>query len=75
MSPKKFDKITVDYPDFDSISDFSKTVRENTGLFGVPTVFEISVFASFLWLICQMNACHGKSRRRQREKERKEKVL
>ena len=45
--PKKFDKITsvdsdmmlIDDPDLDGISDFSKTIRENTELFGVPTVF------------------------------------
>ena len=49
--PKEFDKITsvdgdttlINDPDHDSISDFSKTTRENTGLFGVPTVFETSV--------------------------------
>ena len=29
-------------PDHDSISDFSKTTRESTGLFGVSTVFEAS---------------------------------
>ena len=41
--PKEFDKITVDDPDLDSISDFLKTTCENTGLFGVATVFAISV--------------------------------
>ena len=40
---KEFDKITVDDPDLDNISDCSKTTRENTELLGVPTVFEISV--------------------------------
>ena len=33
----------TDDPDLDEISDFSKTIRENTELFGLPTVFEISV--------------------------------
>ena len=49
--PKEFDKTTsvdgdmtpINDPDHDSISDFSKTTRENTGLFNVPTVFETSV--------------------------------
>ena len=49
--PKKFDKMTsvdnytmlVDDPDLDEISNFSKNTRENTGLFGVPTLFESSV--------------------------------
>ena len=43
--PKEFDKITsvdgdttpINDPNYDSISDFSKTTRECTGLFGVPT--------------------------------------
>ena len=37
------DTTTINDPDHDSISDFSKTTRENTGLFGVPIVFETSV--------------------------------
>ena len=49
--PKEFDKITsvdgdttpINDPNHDSISDFSKITRENTGLFGVPTMFETSV--------------------------------
>ena len=49
--PKKFDNITsvdndtmlIDDPDLDAISDFSKTTHENTGLFGVLTMFESSV--------------------------------
>ena len=49
--PDEFDKITVvnndtmlmDDPDLDEISDFSKNSRENTGEFGVPTMFETSV--------------------------------
>ena len=49
--PRTGDKITsvdddtmlINDPNLDSISDFSKTTRENTGLFGVPTVFEGSV--------------------------------
>ena len=42
MSPKEFDKVTVDDPDLD-ISDFSKLTGENTGQFGVSAVFEFSV--------------------------------
>ena len=49
--PKKFVKITsvdsdtvlIDDPDVNQISDFSKNTRENTGLFGVLTMFESSV--------------------------------
>ena len=49
--PKKFDKITsvdsdtmlIDDPDFNEISDFSKNTHENTGLFGVLSMFESSV--------------------------------
>ena len=49
--PKEFDKITspdgyttpINDPNYDNISDFSKTTRENIGLFGVPTVLESSV--------------------------------
>ena len=48
--PKKFDKITsvdndtmlIDDPDLDEISDFSKNTHENTGQFGVLTMFESS---------------------------------
>ena len=49
--PKQFDKITfvdndtmlIDDPDLDEISDFSKNTRDNTGMFGVPSMFETSV--------------------------------
>ena len=49
--PKGFDKVTsldgdmtpINDPNRDNISEFSKTTRESTGLFGVPTVFEASV--------------------------------
>ena len=49
--PKEFDKTTsvdgdttpINDPNHDSVSDLSKTTRENTGLFGVPTVCENSV--------------------------------
>ena len=37
------DTTTINDPDHDSISDLSKTTRENPGLFGVPIVFETSV--------------------------------
>ena len=32
-----------DHPDLDEISDFSKRIHENTGLFGVLTMFKSSV--------------------------------
>ena len=49
--PKEFDKITsvdgdttpINDPNHNSISDFSKTTRENIGLFRVPTMFETFV--------------------------------
>ena len=49
--PKEFEKITsgdgdttpIHDPKYDNISDFSKITRENTGLFGVSTVWEASV--------------------------------
>ena len=49
--PKEFDKITsadgdttpINHPNYDNISDFSKITSENTGLFGVLTMFESSV--------------------------------
>ena len=49
--PKKFDKSTsvdndtmlIDDSDLNEISDFSKNARENSGLFGVLTMFESSV--------------------------------
>ena len=49
--PKQFDKITsadgdttpISDPNYDNISDFSKITRENTGLFGVPTVLEACI--------------------------------
>ena len=55
--PKEFDKITsvdgdttpINDPNYDGISDFSKITRENTGLFGVPTMFETSVSHVFSW--------------------------
>ena len=51
--PKQPDKTTsvdgdttpINDPDQDSISDFLKTTRENTGLFGVPSVQIIVLFA------------------------------
>ena len=78
---KEFDKITsadgdttpFNDPNYDNISDFSKITRENTGLFGVSTMFEASV----------SHVSHGESRDSmhqetvagQREREKKEKVL
>ena len=49
--PKEFDKITsvdsdtmlIEDPDLHEISDLSKNTHENTGLFGVLTMFESSV--------------------------------
>ena len=37
------DTMLIDDPDFDEISYFSKNTHENTGLFGVLTMFESSV--------------------------------
>ena len=56
------DTTPINDPDHDSISDFSKTARENTGLFGVPTVFETSVL-----LVCQSMPCETVARQRERE--------
>ena len=58
--PKEFDKITsadgdttsINDPNYDNISDFSKITRENTGLFGVSTMLEASV----------SNVSHGESK-------------
>ena len=84
--PKKFDKITsvdndtmrIDDPDLDEISVFSKTFHENTGLFGVLTMFQSSVSYVFhVILIFRERAkkvCLGKPCA-DREKERREKVL
>ena len=55
--PKQRDKTTsvdgdttpINDPDHDSISDFSKTHSENTGLFGVPTVLKTLCFARVSW--------------------------
>ena len=49
--PKEFDKITsadgdttpINDPNYDNISDISKIILENTGLFGVSTMSEASV--------------------------------
>ena len=51
FEPKEFEKTTsadgdttpINDPNHDSVSDKSRTTRENTGLFGVPTVCETSV--------------------------------
>ena len=48
FQPKEFDKVTsvdgdatpINDPNYDTISEFSKTTRENTGLFGVSTMSE-----------------------------------
>ena len=78
--PKEFDKIasadgdttSINGPNDDNISDFSKITRENTGLFGVSTRLEASV----------SNVSHGESKdsmhrgtvagQRKREKEERE---
>ena len=85
--PKKFDKITsvdsdtmlIDDPDFNEISDFSKNTHQNTGLFGVLTMFESSVshvFHDDFALQIAKKACIGKPIARQRETEReRENVL
>ena len=72
----EFDKITsadgdttpVNDPNYDNISDFSKITRDNTGSFGVSTMLEASV----------SHVSHGESKdsmHRDREREKKEKVL
>ena len=83
--PKQLDKTTPadgttpsNDPDRDSISDFSKTTRENTGLFGVPTVFGTSVsHVSHGDFALQRESWARMPREtvaRQREKQRREKV-
>ena len=48
--PKEFDKITVDDPALENISEFSRVTQESTGLTSITTMCgPISVFASFLW--------------------------
>ena len=79
--PKEFDNITsvdsdtmlIDDPDLDEISDFSKIIHENTGLFGGLTIFLILCFARFSWWLCSSNRRQtehaiGKPIARQREK-------
>ena len=87
MSPKQLDKVTsvdgdttpINDPDHDSISDFPKNTHENTGLFGVPTVFEASVSQVPHGGFALQRECKESMPRktvaRQRERERKEKVL
>ena len=85
--PKKFVKITsvdsdtvlIDDPDVYQISDFSKNTRENTGLFGVLTMFESSVsHVSQSYFCIQVESKESMHREtdcwteRKREKERKE---
>ena len=43
MVPADGDATSINDPDLDLISDFSRTTHENTGWFGVPTVSETSV--------------------------------
>ena len=85
--PKEFDKITsadgdttpISDPDHDSISDLSKITHENTGLFGVPAVFETCVsHVSHGNVALQRGSQESMPREtvaRQREREKKEKVL
>ena len=86
---KEFDKTTsvdgdttpINDPNHDGISDFSKTTRENTGLFGVPTVFETSVsHVSHGNFVFQRESKENTpretiAREREKKKERREKVL
>ena len=79
--PKEFDKITsedgdttpINDPNYDNISDFSKITRENTGLFGVSTILEASV--SHVSHGVSKDSMHRETVARQREREKKEKVL
>ena len=82
--PKKFNKITsadgdttsINDPNYDNISDFSKITRENTGLFGVPTMFEASVthasHGEFLLQGESKESMHRETAARQREREERE---
>ena len=61
----------IDDPDLNEISDFSKNTHENTGLFGVLTMFESSVshvFHDDFALQIAKKACIGKPLARQRER-------
>ena len=50
--PKKPDTTPIKDPDHDNTSDFSKSTRESTGLFGVSTVFEA--------FVSHVSRCQGK---------------
>ena len=86
--PNESDKITsvdddttpINEPNHNSISDFSKTTRESTGLFGVSTVFEASVSHvshgdSALQRESKESMPRETDGETERERERKEKVL
>ena len=82
FEPKEFDKITsadgdttlINDQNYDNISDFSKITRENTGLFGVPSMFEASVshvsYGEFPLQGESKDSVHRKPIARQREIER-----
>ena len=80
MSPSSStadDTTPINDPDHESISDLSKTTRENTGLFGVPTVFGTSVsHVSHGHFALQRESWERMPREplQDREKQRKEKV-
>ena len=78
--PKEFDKTIsragettlVNDTNYDNISDFSKITRENTGLFGVPTMLEASVspvsHGEFLFQGKSKDSMHRATVARQRER-------
>ena len=79
--PEEFDKISsadgdttpINDPNYDNTSHFSKITRENTGLFGVSTMLEASV--SHVSDGESKDSMHRETVARQREREKKEKVL
>ena len=60
-------------PDLNEISDFSKNTHENTGMFGVLTMFE-STFLMMILLLKKKTrkACIGKPIARERERKERE---
>ena len=82
--PKEFDKTTsvdgdttpINGPNNDSISDFSKNTRQNTGLFGGPTMFETSVshvsHGNFALQRGSQESMHWETVAGQREREERE---
>ena len=72
--PKEFDKITsvdndtmlINDPNH-NFSDFSKTANENTGQFGVPTVFESSVSQRSHDVFCSGSFFYSKKKKKNKK--------